>query len=606
MGIHTEVHNMKLIQISAFLLLAALFLAGGCSPAKTRPEITPPPVGEDVTAEESNVIPSPDVFGEVTGTDPSTETDPVPTQEMIEQEETAVNDPAELLESAFNAYEDAKAAWDRGDIETALKALDESYRLLAAVKVGEDSPLIQEKDELRLLIAQRIQEIYASRVSVGDVVNHRTIPLLENKHVLAEIKRFQTVEKASFLQSYKRSGLYRDYICHVLREAGMPEELSWIPVIESWFKVNAYSRARALGLWQFISSTGLRFGLKRDRYIDERMDFIKATDAAVKYLEELHTMFGDWTTALAAYNSGEYRVQRVIKAQRINYLDNFWDLYTMLPRETARFVPRFIATLLIIKDPQKYGMDLPPPLSPLEFETVTIEKPTRLVSLSQALGLDNEALSTLNPELRHKSTPEGSYELRVPSGYAQKTREAIDSVARYIPPEATYVIHYVRSGETVSGIAGRYRTSVSAISRLNNLGRRYLIRPGQRLKVPASGAASAQTGTVSSRLMTSGNNQVYAVQKGDNLSKIANTFHTTVQNIKALNNLRSDRLAIGQKLIINRSVSGSENSRSYTVQSGDTPYEIAKRFGMDLDSFLTKNGLTRRSKIYPGQVLQIK
>ncbi|MBU4202437.1 MAG: LysM peptidoglycan-binding domain-containing protein, partial [Acidobacteria bacterium] len=400
------------------------------------------------------------------------------------------------------------------------------------------------------------------------------------------------------------SGMYRDYICSVLREAGIPEELSWLPMIESWFKVNAYSRARALGLWQFISSTGLRFGLKRDRYIDERMDFIKAANAASKYLDELHTMFGDWTTALAAYNSGEYRVQRVIRAQRINYLDNFWDLYTMLPRETARFVPRFIATLLIIKDPQKYGMELPEPLPPLEFETVTIQKPAKLVSLAQTVGLSDDIFVTLNPELRHQSTPEGSYELRVPVGYVQKVQEALDSIVRYIPPEATYVIHYVRSGETVSGIAGRYRTSVSAIARLNNLGKRYLIRPGQSLKVPASGASSTRTSSPSDQVTREGSNLTYTVKQGDALYKIAGTFNTSVQNIKALNKLQGDRLAIGQKLIIR--TAGTDETRSYTVKQGDTPYEISKRFGMDLDMFLTINSLTRRSKIYPGQVLLIK
>ncbi|MBU1185280.1 MAG: LysM peptidoglycan-binding domain-containing protein [Acidobacteria bacterium] len=595
---------MKSMTFLISLLMAAILLFGSCTTDSKRMETVPPPA-DDKTAVEEKINAEQRAAAE--GMEERTD-DPETgefIQETIEQESTkSVDDPAELLETAFNAYEDARAAWDKGDIETALKALDESYRLLLLVDVSDDSPLIQQKDELRLLIAQRIQEIYASRVSVGDVVNNRTIPLVENKHVLAEINRFQTVEKKYFLESYRRSGMYRDYICSVLREAGIPEELSWLPMIESWFKVNAYSRARALGLWQFISSTGLRFGLKRDRYIDERMDFIKAANAASKYLDELHTMFGDWTTALAAYNSGEYRVQRVIRAQRINYLDNFWDLYTMLPRETARFVPRFIATLLIIKDPQKYGMELPEPLPPLEFETVTIQKPAKLVSLAQTVGLSDDIFVTLNPELRHQSTPEGSYELRVPVGYVQKVQEALDSIVRYIPPEATYVIHYVRSGETVSGIAGRYRTSVSAIARLNNLGKRYLIRPGQSLKVPASGASSTRTSSPSDQVTREGSNLTYTVKQGDALYKIAGTFNTSVQNIKALNKLQGDRLAIGQILIIR--TAGTDETRSYTVKQGDTPYEISKRFGMDLDMFLTINSLTRRSKIYPGQVLLIK
>ena len=262
-------------------------------------------------------------------------------------EESSVQEkqkPAEILEDALDAYQDARNAWEKADIETAMAALDEAYSLILKLELPQDSPLIQEKNDLRLLIAQRIQEIYATHlIAIGN--NHRTIPLPENKFVKAEIKNFQNGEKTYFENAYRRSGRYIQMIRKEMKKEGLPEELAWIPVIESGFKVRAYSRARALGLWQFIASTGYRFGLKRDRWIDERMDPEKATRAAVKYLSELHSFFGDWTTALASYNCGEFRIQRLIRAQRINYFDNFWDLFTMLPRETARFVPRFIATL---------------------------------------------------------------------------------------------------------------------------------------------------------------------------------------------------------------------------------------------------------------------
>ena len=158
-------------------------------------------------------------------------------------------------------------------------------------------------------------------------------------------------------------------------------------MIESWINTRAYSRAQALGLWQFIASTGNRFGLKRNLHIDERMDPIKSTRAAIKYLTELHSHFGDWTTALAAYNCGEYRFKRVIRSQRTNYLDNFWDLFEMLPRETARFVPRFIATLLIINNPEKYGFDFSTPDPPLEYEIISVNKPVRLSSPFQGSGI---------------------------------------------------------------------------------------------------------------------------------------------------------------------------------------------------------------------------
>lgn len=524
-------------------------------------------------------------------------------QEQLPQEANITQkeqDPSELLEEALDAYQDARIAWERGDFDTSLAALDEAYSLILKLELPQDSSLIQAKNDLRLLIAQRIQEIYGSRlITAGD--NHQTIPLVENKHVLAEIKSFQTKEKKDFEEAYKRSGRYKEMINEEMKKAGLPEELSWMPIIESGFKVNAYSRARALGLWQFISSTGYRFGLKRDRWIDERMDPVKATQAAIKYLNELHSLFGDWTTALAAYNCGEFRVQRVIRLQRIEYLDNFWDLYTMLPKETARFVPRLIATLLIINNPEKYGFNLPSPDPPLRYETIKINRPIRLSSLSKKLGLGSEVLASLNPELRYKATPEHEYLFKIPIGSGEKAMAAVNSISRWIPPEATYVYHYVRRGETVSGIAKRYRTSISSIARLNRLSRNYLIRPGQRLKVPGRGRSYVSARPF--QLIKDGEKLVYIVRRGDSLYRIANSFSTTVQRIKKENNLRSDNLSIGQKLVIQ---SGRpEGATLYTVKTGDTPFEIAKKYRMNLNTLLNLNGLHSRSKIYPGQKLWV-
>jgi membrane-bound lytic murein transglycosylase D len=151
-----------------------------------------------------------------------------------------------------------------------------------------------------------------------------------NPDVQKEISSFQGMERDSFVAAYQRSGIYRSDIMKEIKKAGIPEELFWLPLVESLFKINAYSSARALGLWQFIPSTGYKFGLSRDEWIDERMDVQKSTKAAIAYLKELHNMFGDWLTALAAYNCGEGRVLRVISSQHINYLDSFWDLYRKL------------------------------------------------------------------------------------------------------------------------------------------------------------------------------------------------------------------------------------------------------------------------------------
>lgn len=586
--------------ISAGLAAFLIFSSPGCA-HKSPPDLTPAalpqneadplPVIEAPVVEEAAVEQETGKSEESTGDQaaPRDEADPPP-------------DPKQALDEALNAYQEACLAWDHGELDAAIAALDETYQLIVSVDLPAESPLVQEKSDLRLLVAQRIQEIYASRATaIG--VNHNSIPLVENKWVERELKSFTGVEKKSFQQAYQRSGLYRPMILEELRREGLPEELSWMPMIESWFKIRAYSRARALGLWQFISSTGYRYGLKRDRYIDERMNPLKATRAAVKYLKDLHSWFGDWTTALAGYNCGESRVQRVIKAQRVEYMDNFWDLYVMLPRETARFVPRFIATLLIVNNPSKYGMELPAPALPTRTTAISINKPIQLSTLSQKLGLSTETLADLNPELRHKSTPDQEYQLLVPAASTDQAVELAANLPRWIPPEATYAIHYVRRGETVSGIASRYRTTVSSIARLNNLNRRFLIRPGQRLKVPSRYAGARASSAQTRELAKQGDNLIYTVRRGDSLYIIANAFRTTVQKLKTINRLSSDKLAIGQKLIIQSGVPAGTSL--HTVQSGDTPYKIARRYGMSLDALLALNGLTRRSKIYPGQQLRV-
>ena len=440
-------------------------------PPPALPEIQKP---EDLVQKELNPIP--------------VEEKDLRNEDLFVQEKYAALEkegPSALMEEALNSYQDAQSCLDRGDFDAALAALDEAYNLILKAKIPPDSSLVQEKNDLRILIAQRIQQIYASQLKpVGDI--HKTIPLEENKWILGEIEHFQTDERKNFEEAYVQSGLYREMILEELKRAGLPEQLSWLPLIESGFKVRALSRARALGLWQFISSTGLRFGLKRDRWVDERMDPLKSTQAAIKFLTELHSLFGDWTTALASYNCGEIRIQNVIRYQRINYLDNFWDLFINLPYETARFVPRFIATLLIINNPEKYGFNLPIPLLPLRYETITINHPVKLSSLAASLGLEASELAYLNPELRHDATPDYEYQLKVPLGYGEEAQTAVSSLPRWIPPEASFFWHYVRRGETLSIIASRYRTSVSAIARLNGLRSLHLIWPGQRLKIPGS------------------------------------------------------------------------------------------------------------------------
>lgn len=509
----------------------------------------------------------------------------------------------ELIDSAMEFYQASNDFWDQGDLDNAVGALDKSYSLILQVGPDADPELLQQKEDLRITISKRIIEVYSSRVTVANG-NHGAIPLDMNPEVEKALRLFQGRERKWFIEAYRRSGIYRPMIVKELREAGLPEELSWLPLIESGYKVRALSRARALGLWQFIASTGYKYGLKRDRWIDERMDPEKSTQAAIAYLRELHQIFGEWTTALAGYNCGERRVLNRIKTQKIQYMDNFWDLYRRLPRETAFYVPKFLAVLHIVNDPKAHGFNLPEVYCEHQVEQVAVAKQLHLDSIAKQIGVRQSLLHELNPELRQYITPNSPYELKVPAGKGQVLMAQLSTIPSYSPPTPSYVTHRVTKGQTLSGIARRYRTSVRAIMAANGLRSQHYLKVGWRLKIPTRGGGS---GAVA--VSTSPGSEVtkYRVKKGDSLWKVALRFSTTTGAIKAVNGLRSTRLQIGQvlKVPMGSTKTASSGMKTYLVKRGDSPYIIARKYRMDLADFLKANKLTPASTIYPGQEVKV-
>jgi membrane-bound lytic murein transglycosylase D len=354
-------------------------------------------------------------------------------------------------------------------------------------------------------------------------------------------------------------------------------------------------------MWQFISSTGSRYGLDRSHWIDERMDPEKSTDAAIAYFTDLHGMFGDWMMALASYNCGENRVKRLIRRQKVGHLDRFWDIYGELPTETARYVPRFLATLAIVRNPEAYGIELPEPYPVLEIETVEMNRHVLLSDLDAALELDRNALVGLNPELRRGTTPADPYTLRVPASVAASLDEKVAALPAYVPPpELTFARYRVRRGDTLSTIARRHRTTVTAIVKANKLGSRNRIRAGQRLKIPQRGG---WTPAVSANRANGSKLATHTVRSGDSLWLLASRYGSTVDRIKRDNRLHSDRLAVGQKIKIQ--TGSATGARSYTVRKGDSVGRIAQNQNTSVDRLLRANGLSRSSKIYPGQVIQL-
>ena len=295
--------------------------------------------------------------------------------------------------------------------------------------------------------------------------------------------------------------------------------------------------------------------LSRDEWIDERMDVEKSTQAAIAYLKELHNMFGDWLSVLAAYNCGEGRVLRVISRQNINYLDSFWDLYRQLPNETARYVPRLLATLHIVKNPQKYGFDLSAIEKPINFETIKVNKIMKLKDIAEKIGAPEEELDFLNSELRQKLTPDREYDLKLPKEYVEKFNLVANEIPqsekpRIISVRTVFIKHRVRKGETIASIANKYNVSASVIISHNKLSSTKKLVQGRKLKIPITKEkqyASSGSRKKSEKLKMASSGR-YKVKKGETLLMISRRFDISTAQIKELNNLKTDKIRVGQTL----------------------------------------------------------
>lgn len=533
----------------------------------------------------------------------------------------------------------AQELWEQGDVDGAIHSLDMAYQHLLRADAQDKAKapeLIQLKEDLRVIISQRLVEIYATRyVTAQGENNGIQMPGTDNKYVNYEIGLLTGIESGFFKRSYARSGMYRPLILEKLKKAGLPEELSWLPLIESGFKHSAFSPARALGLWQFIPSTGIRFGLSRDKFIDERMDPDKSTDAAIKYLKALHDMFGDWTTCLAAYNCGEGRVIREINKKKIPYLDNFWDLYESLPRETARYVPRFFATLMIIKDPAKYGMDLPDLEQKPQFKVVRLTRQLHLTQIAEVMGLDEGSLVMLNPELKLRMTPSDPYDLKVPQTFDGDLITMLENVQDYVPPKPTYTYHTVKHGDTLTNLARKYGVSVSTICLLNGLRAEASLYKGKVLKIPTAvceppvlvasakdsesstddassqpAAAEEKPEKPADRASAGANDEEGAKPaKPVRKSKAELAREKAEQARQAAREEREekDRLAREKKKEEREKKSPSKPKTSilsHTVQKGDTIFNLAQRYSTTIPAIIKANDLPNK-RIMIGQTLKI-
>src|SRR5262245_24278306 len=333
-----------------------------------------------------------------------------------------------------------------------------------------------------------------SRVSYSAVMA-QAYPVALNPQVQFFLDRFTGPRRDLMSLWVNRSGRYLSMAREVFRSRGLPEDLVFTAMIESGFKPDAVSRVGAKGMWQFMAGTARRYGLRVDRWVDERLDPEKSTVAAAAYLGDLYEMFGSWSLAQAAYNAGEVKVARAI--QKTGSRD-FWTLAQSrhLKRETKDFVPQIHAATMIGRDPDRYGFDFDD-LEPIAVETVTVPGSTDLGRLSANAGLPPQMVRALNPTLvRGVTPPGGPWALRVPDGEKERVMAALTS---HRPPvmvgavradvsraAGTADVHVVRPRDTVSSIARRYGVSVDDVMRWNRLDSQDRIRPGDRLRVARS------------------------------------------------------------------------------------------------------------------------
>ena len=379
----------------------------------------------------------------------------------------------------------------------------------------------------------------------------RDVPIVVNEKVLSYVELFQG-RMHDFIQAgLDRGQRYLPMIQGVLKSEGLPLDLAYVPLVESAFKLNALSRVSAKGMWQFMQATGTEYGLKTTWFVDERSDPEKSTLAAAQYLKALNQMFdGDWHFALASYNAGPGRLMRAARQSRKS---DYWDITATsryLPRETREYVPMILAAIIIAKNPTLYGFDVAAP-PPLAFETVHVPNSLDLKFIAEWADVPIEHIQELNPVLRRTTTPMGGHDVKVPMGTAATIRERLTTAE---PLYRAFKFHEVKSRETLTSVARKYGVSVAELRTANELSSKAKVRRGQVLSIPQRTATALPSANRTARPANASASAAvtYRVRQGDTLSSIARQFDTTVDSLKRLNRLSSDRISVGLRLTVKR------------------------------------------------------
>jgi membrane-bound lytic murein transglycosylase D len=468
--------------------------------------------------------------------------------------ERRIREHFDRLVERISAYEVTALA--QGDGFTEQNTEPATIDDLLAISTGEQP---QATAETKQAVSEDLEE------TVHDI----DIPL--NAKVLQYVQMFSGKLKGYLEDGLSRGARYLPMIQDVFRAEGLPLDLAYVPLIESAFKTSAVSRAKARGMWQFMSGTALENGLAQDWYIDERADPEKATVAAARYLKTLHKMMnGDWHLALASYNGGPGRVQRAIKRSGRK---DFWTLTATtryLPRETRDYVPLILAAIVVARNPAQYGLNVTP-LEDQGFERIALYSPVDLRRVAEWAGVPIQAIQELNPELRRWTTPvrETDYTLKVPYGTADLVLAGM--AGSRTEDLVAFNHHTVKKGETLATIAKKLKVNRTDLAQANYLSTRASLKAGQQLIIPRAPttllaartdnpAPVAEARSVDA--VTASNVQppvaqntgtttvTHRVKRGETLFSIARLYRTTVAALRQWNQIRGSAIQAGQRLTI--------------------------------------------------------
>jgi membrane-bound lytic murein transglycosylase D len=408
----------------------------------------------------------------------------------------------------------------------------------------EPSPL-DELSKIELNDAEK--KVSDQQVADAELVkNTLDFPFRLHPLVLGYVNFYQGRGRATMETGLRRSGQFMAMARRIFREEGVPEDITWLGQVESTWRPPARSWAGASGLWQFIPSTGSRFGLRQTAYIDERNGFEKATRASARYLKWLHSRYNNWELAMAAYNTGEGNIDRAIARAGVA---DFWAIYPYIAQETRNYVPNILAVILIAKDAKKYGFGGVQRMAPLAYDTISVPSATSLDLIAALSDTNVDYLRSLNPELRRDMTPPGeAFTVRVP---AKRGRQVVDLLKRIPADRRTQVARVVHAapGESMESVAGRAGVSVAQLQQWNA---GVSLAKGGALVVPAGGGFVRTLKTYerpTGGAPAGGSLVTVTARGGETVAQIAARYSASVEEVAKLNGVAADApLARGQQI----------------------------------------------------------